>query len=65
MNLSTGGMFAVKEIQFPKSEINRSDLKLKGLVDSLKSVSNTLVALGHPNIVQHLGIEEAAGVLSM
>jgi serine/threonine protein kinase len=65
MNLTTGDMIAVKQVEVPKTESDRNDSRQITVVDALKSESDTLRDLDHPHIVQYLGFEQTADALSM
>ncbi|EJU01053.1 Pkinase-domain-containing protein [Dacryopinax primogenitus] len=58
MNLATGEMLAIKQVELPKTASDRADNRQQLVVDAIKSESNTLKDLDHPNIVQYLGCEE-------
>ncbi|QRW27219.1 STE/STE11 kinase [Rhizoctonia solani] len=65
MNLTTGEMIAVKQVELPKTDSDRADSRQVTVVDALKSESDTLRDLDHPHIVQYLGFEETADVFSV
>jgi serine/threonine protein kinase len=65
MNLTTGDMIAVKQVEVPKTESDRNDSRQITVVDALKSESDTLRDLDHPHIVQYLGFEQTEEALSM
>ncbi|KZT61357.1 kinase-like protein [Calocera cornea HHB12733] len=58
MNLLTGEMLAIKQVELPRTVSDRADGRQRLVVDAIKSESNTLKDLDHPNIVQYLGCEE-------
>ncbi|KAF8610619.1 kinase-like protein [Ceratobasidium sp. AG-I] len=65
MNLTTGDMIAVKQVELPKTESDRNDSRQMSVVDALKFESDTLRDLDHPHIVQYLGFEQTADALSI
>jgi mitogen-activated protein kinase kinase kinase len=65
MNLTTGEMIAVKQVELPKTDSDRADSRQVTVVDALKSESDTLRDLDHPHIVQYLGFEETVDVFSV
>ncbi|KAH7340421.1 kinase-like protein [Rhizoctonia solani] len=65
MNLTTGEMIAVKQVELPKTDSDRADSRQVTVVDALKSESGVLRDLDHPHIVQYLGFEETADVFSV
>lgn len=65
MNVTTGEMFAAKQVRIPRSRVERSDAQLADAVESLKLESEMLKDLDHPNIVQYLGFEETPTSLSI
>ncbi|KAB5594379.1 Mitogen-activated protein kinase kinase kinase [Ceratobasidium theobromae] len=65
MNLTTGEMIAVKQVELPKTDSDRADSRQMSVVDALKSESDTLRDLDHPHIVQYLGFEETMDAFSI
>jgi mitogen-activated protein kinase kinase kinase len=65
LNASTGEMIAVKQVEIPQSASDKNDSRHITVVQALKSESETLKDLDHPNIVQYLGFEETPTNLSM
>ena len=65
LNATTGEMIAVKQVEIPKTESDRSSSRQINVVEALKMESETLKDLDHPNIVQYLGFEETPDFLSM
>ncbi|QRW00346.1 STE/STE11 kinase [Ceratobasidium sp. AG-Ba] len=65
MNLTTGEMIAVKQVELPKTESDKADSRQTSVVEALKSESNTLRDLDHPHIVQYLGFERTSDTLSI
>jgi mitogen-activated protein kinase kinase kinase ANP1 len=65
LNATTGEMIAVKQVEIPQTASDREDHRQVSVVEALKSESETLKDLDHPNIVQYLGFEETPRFLSM
>ncbi|VDB86477.1 unnamed protein product, partial [Peniophora sp. CBMAI 1063] len=65
MNVTTGEMIAVKQVEIPRTASDRGDARQANVVEALKLESETLKDLDHPNIVQYLGFEETATFLSI
>ena len=65
LNASTGEMIAVKQVERPKASGDWGDSRQVNTVEALKSESETLKDLDHPNIVQYLGFEQTPDFLSM
>jgi serine/threonine protein kinase len=65
LNATTGEMIAVKQVEIPRTESDRNDSRQVTVVEALKSESETLKDLDHPNVVQYLGFEETPRYLSM
>ncbi|KAI0033411.1 kinase-like protein [Vararia minispora EC-137] len=65
MNVTTGEMIAVKQVEIPRTASDKNDTRQMNVVDALKLESETLKDLDHPNIVQYLGFEETATFLSI
>jgi serine/threonine protein kinase len=65
MNVTTGEMIAVKQVEIPRTASDRNDARQRNVVEALKLESETLKDLDHPNIVQYLGFEETQTFLSM
>jgi len=65
LNATTGEMIAVKQVELPKTVSDQEDSRQLQMVEALKSESDTLKDLDHPNIVQYLGFEESADHFSM
>ena len=65
MNVTTGDIMAVKQVEIPRSAFGSHDARQQEVLDALRSENETLKHLDHPNIVQYLGIEETAEFLSM
>jgi len=65
LNATTGEMIAVKQVEMPQTASDKADSRQHAVVQALKSESETLRDLDHPNIVQYLGFEETPTNLSM
>ena len=65
LNATTGEMIAVKQVEIPQTASDKNDSRQSTFVQALKSESETLKDLDHPNIVQYLGFEETPTFLSM
>jgi mitogen-activated protein kinase kinase kinase len=65
LNLTTGEMIAVKQVEMPRSASDLADQRIKAVVDALKFESATLKDLDHAHIVQYLGVEQTSEYLSM
>lgn len=65
MNLTTGEMLAVKQVELPSTRSDQGNTKRKNLVNALESEIETLNVLDHPNIVSYLGFERSNGFLSI
>jgi serine/threonine protein kinase len=58
-------MIAVKQVEIPKTASDQDDGRQVLVVEALRSESDTLKDLDHPNIVQYLGFEQTTDFLSM
>lgn len=65
MNVTTGEMIAIKQVEIPRTESDRSDSRRVTIVEALKLESNIMKDLDHPNIVQYLGFEESPRYLTV
>lgn len=65
LNISTGDMMAVKQVELPATERDRHDKKQLGQIESLRVEIELLKDLYHPNIVAYLGFEDSPEYLSM
>ncbi|KAK0232980.1 MAP kinase [Armillaria fumosa] len=65
LNATTGEMIAVKQVEIPRTASDKNDSRQVTVVQALKSESETLKDLDHPNIVQYLGFEETPSNLSI
>jgi mitogen-activated protein kinase kinase kinase len=55
LNVESGIMMAVKQVELPATERDLHDRRQQGMVDALQSEIALLKDLYHPNIVQYLG----------
>jgi mitogen-activated protein kinase kinase kinase len=55
LNVTTGDMMAVKQVELPATERDRNDRRQLSMIDALKSEIALLRDLYHPNIVAYLG----------
>ena len=65
LNLTTGDMMAVKQVQLPVTTSDRDDERQLSVVSALKGEIETMKDLDHPNIVEYLGFEETPSQLSI
>ncbi|CAK5280497.1 unnamed protein product [Mycena citricolor] len=65
LNVTTGEMIAVKQVDIPRTASDKNDSRQVTVVQALKLESETLKVLDHPNIVQYLGFEETPSNLSI
>ncbi|TXT15684.1 hypothetical protein VHUM_00187 [Vanrija humicola] len=65
LNVTTGDMMAVKQVELPANEQERNDSRQTSVVDALKSEIDLLKDLYHPNIVAYLGCEASVEHLSI
>jgi mitogen-activated protein kinase kinase kinase len=65
LNVTTGDMMAVKQVELPVTDEDRHDKKQVSMVDALKSEIALLKDMYHPNIVAYLGCETSIDHLSM
>jgi len=65
LNATTGEMIAVKQVEIPQTASDKNDTRQAVYVKALKSESETLKDLDHPNVVQYLGFEETPNFLSI
>ena len=65
MNVTTGDMMAVKQVELPATERDRHDRRQMGMIDALDSEIALLKDMYHPNIVAYLGCETSPEYLSM
>jgi mitogen-activated protein kinase kinase kinase len=64
-NATTKEVFAVKRVEMPESRSDHQDPRQKQVLDAIKSESDTLRELDHPNIVAYLGYEQTEKYFSM
>lgn len=55
LNVTTGDMLAVKQVELPKTRSDKDDARQQGMVSSLKAEIELLKDLDHAKIVQYLG----------
>ncbi|KAF9015086.1 kinase-like domain-containing protein, partial [Cyathus striatus] len=65
LNATTGEVMAVKQVELPRIAKDLRYSEQLDVVRALRSESDTLRDLDHPNIVQYLGYEENADCLSI
>lgn len=65
MNVTTGDMMAVKQVELPATDRDRQDDRQLGMIEALRGEIALLKDLYHPNIVQYLGTETSPEYLSM
>ena len=62
---TTGEMNAVKQVEIPRTEDDRSNSRRVTAVEALRLESEILKDLDHQNVIQYLGLEETPIVLSI
>lgn len=55
LNVTTGDMMAVKQVELPATEIERHDSRQQGMIKALRDEIELLKGLEHKNIVAYLG----------
>ena len=65
LNTTTGEMNAVKQVEIPRTEDDRSNSRRVTAVEALRLESEILKDLDHQNVIQYLGFEETPIVLSI
>jgi mitogen-activated protein kinase kinase kinase len=55
LNVTTGDMIAVKQVEMPRTDRDREDTRQTGMIEALKSEIALLKDLDHPNVVTYLG----------
>jgi hypothetical protein len=65
LNATTGEIIAVKQVEVPQSASDKQDRRQLSVMEALRSESDTLKELEHPNVVQYLGFEATPKVLTM
>jgi mitogen-activated protein kinase kinase kinase len=63
LNVTTGEMIAVKQVQLPS--IPQKNSRVSDVIEALRSEVDTLKDLDHLNIVQYLGFEETERVYNL
>ena len=64
-NMTTAEVFAVKRVEMPETKSDLQDPRQKTVLTAIKSESDTLRDLDHPNIVAYLGYEQNDKYFSM
>ncbi|KIO31656.1 hypothetical protein M407DRAFT_67775 [Tulasnella calospora MUT 4182] len=65
LNVTTGEMMAVKQVEMPQTISDQEDVRQISIVKALESEQQTLEKLDHPNIVQYLGFEKTKEFFSV
>ncbi|CAD6585096.1 MAG: hypothetical protein TREMPRED_004049, partial [Tremellales sp. Tagirdzhanova-0007] len=65
LNVTTGDMMAVKQVELPATERDRNDRRQLGMIEALQSEIALLQDLYHSNIVAYLGCETSPEYLSI
>lgn len=65
LNVTTGEMLAVKQVEMPQTISDQDDVRQVSIVNALKAERETLEQLDHPNIVQYLGFEQTSEFFSV
>ncbi|KAG8910842.1 cysteine desulfurase, partial [Tulasnella sp. 417] len=65
LNVTTGEMMAVKQVEMPQTISDQDDVRQVSIVKALESEQQTLEKLDHPNIVQYLGFEKTKEFFSV
>ncbi|KAK8847534.1 hypothetical protein IAR55_005392 [Kwoniella newhampshirensis] len=65
LNVTTGDMMAVKQVELPATENDRNDKRQQGMVKALRDEIELLKDLEHRNIVAYLGYETSPEYLSI
>ena len=55
LNVTTGDMMAVKQVELPATERDRNDSRQMGMIEALQSEIALLKDMYHANIVTYLG----------
>jgi mitogen-activated protein kinase kinase kinase len=58
LNVTTGDVMAVKQVELPSTDRDRNDDRQSGQINALKTEIALLQDLYHPNIVAYLGRSE-------
>lgn len=65
LNVTTGDMMAVKQVELPSTENDRHDSRQTGMIEALRSEIALLKDLYHNNIVAYLGCETSPEYISI
>ena len=65
LNATTGELIAVKQVEVPRMEDNKSHTRRMTVVETLRLEREIMKDLDHQNVVQYLGFEETPRYLSM
>ncbi|KAG8920410.1 hypothetical protein FRC01_000760 [Tulasnella sp. 417] len=65
LNVSTGEMMAVKQVEMLQTISDRDNVRQVSIVKALESEQQTLEMLDHPNVVQYLGFEKTREFFSV
>ncbi|KAG8914839.1 hypothetical protein FRC00_010471 [Tulasnella sp. 408] len=65
LNVTTGEMMAVKQVEMPQTISDQDDVRQVSIVKALEAEQQTLERLDHPNIVQYLGFEKTKEFFSV
>ncbi|CAA94620.1 MEK kinase (MEKK) Mkh1 [Schizosaccharomyces pombe] len=65
MNINTGELIAVKQVEIPQTINGRHDQLRKDIVDSINAEISMIADLDHLNIVQYLGFEKTETDISI
>lgn len=65
LNVTTGDMMAVKQVELPTTEQDRNDSRQVSMVEALRSEISLLKDLYQPNIVAYLGCEVSTEYISI
>lgn len=65
LNATTGELITVKQVEISQIASDKNDSRQAVYLKALKSESEILKDLDHPNVIQYLGFEETFNFLSM
>lgn len=65
LNVTTGDVMAVKQVEIPRTERDRHDGRHQTMVEALRKEQGLLKNMYHPNVVAYLGFEEGTKYLSI
>ncbi|KAF8905505.1 kinase-like domain-containing protein [Gymnopilus junonius] len=65
LNVNTGEVIAVKQVELPQTASDRMKGEMKKIVEALREERETLKDLDHEHIVQYLGYEESEEYLNI